>query len=67
MDGLCESINKNNKELAMIMEADSEWNDGQFEAFRNNIAAINDGLTKVLKYESEYVNTFIDRVNELRS
>lgn len=66
MMAFCSVMQNNGIELNNLISDNSSWKDSQFDAFRNNIEAIIDGLEKILSYESEYINTFGERVRELR-
>lgn len=68
MDQFCRSIENNGKELlSIISDTNSNWNDKQFDAFRNSIEALIGDLDRILKLDGEFITTFAERVKELES
>lgn len=63
----CSSIQKDAKDVLKLIDTGKEWNDPQFQTFCEAVRQICSDLDKTLKLESDYLNTFQERVNELRS
>lgn len=66
MDSYCSGIMDETRALMKIAEYRMLWRDNQAEAFCNNITELAKDLNKALSLESEYMNTFRQRVTELR-
>ncbi len=66
MSNYCIGIQKEYRDLVAISSELKTWDDKQAKAFRENMNAIAIDLDKVLKLESDYMNTFNQRINELR-
>lgn len=62
----CSSIQKDAKDTLRLIDSLKGWDDKQFEYFVDSIKIICLDLDKALKLESNYLNTFQERVNELR-
>ena len=63
----CTSIQRDAKDILMLIDSGKEWNDPQFVKFREAIYQICSDLEKTLKLESDYLMTFQSKVDELRS
>ena len=66
MNIYCTGIVDETKHLLMIVNESYEWEDNQMKSFRNNMTALAGDLEKILKFESEYMNTFGQRIQELK-
>ena len=66
MDSYCSEIQKEARDLLSIVKTSGEWNDRQMEAFQANIYELAKDLNQALAYESEYMRTYMQRVQELR-
>ena len=62
----CSGIQKETRELLELLKQAGGWQDNQMRAFQSNITEIAHDLNKALALESEYMNTFNERINELR-
>lgn len=63
----CSSIQNDAKDVLKLIDSGKDWNDPQFQTFSDAVRQICSDLDKTLKLESEYLNTFQERVNELRN
>ena len=66
MNNYCAGIMQETRGLMEIMNSTPEWNDNQTKAFKNNLMELSKDLKTALSFESEYMKTFKQRVNELR-
>ena len=66
MDGFCSSIQREAVDILDILELSGEWNDAQHSRFHRQIMEINKDLIKALQLQSEYMQLFTERVEELR-
>ena len=66
MDKYCSGIQKETKALLDILNSAGDWNDNQKKAFQTNVIEIAKDLEKALVLESNYMNTFSQRVDEIR-
>lgn len=66
MSFYCLGIVKEARGLLDILKDSGEWDDLQKKAFENNMQALASDLNQALSLESEYMNTFSQRVKELR-
>ena len=66
MNIYCTGIVDETKHLLMIVNESYEWEDNQMKSFRNNMTVLAGDLEKILKFESEYMNTFGQRIQELK-
>ena len=62
----CTSIQKDAKDVLRLIDSGKEWKDPQFQNFSEAVHQICSDLDKTLKLESDYLNTFQARVDELR-
>ena len=67
MSFYCSGIVREAKGLLDILKDSGEWDDLQKRVFEYNMQALASDLNQALSLESEYLNTFAQRVNELRS
>lgn len=67
MDNYCQCMQKEASDLLDILEFSGKWDDLQARAFHDNIMEISANLVQAMKLESDYMNVFQERVNELRS
>ena len=67
MDDYCQCMQKEASDLLDILEYSGKWDDSQAQAFHKNIMEISTNLVQAMKLESDYMNVFQERVNELRS
>lgn len=63
----CSSIQRDAKDVLKLIDSGKGWNDLQYQTFCEAVNQICIDLDKTLKLESEYLTTFQERVNELRS
>lgn len=66
MDGFCSSIQREAVDILDILELSGEWSDAQHSRFHGQIMEINGDLIKALQLQSEYMQLFSERVEELR-
>lgn len=66
MDRYCRDISRDTSELINVLNFSGEWNDDQMKQFYESIMGIGNDLNKALSLQSEYMNVFLERVNELR-
>ncbi len=66
MDVYCTGIQKEAKALLATMKDSDQWNDKQKQAFQANIFDLAKDLNQALLFESDYMRTFYQRVQELR-
>ena len=66
MDKYCNGIVYEARSLLEILNNSGEWDDLQKKAFQSNLQVLAQDLNKALRLESEYMNTFSQRVKELR-
>lgn len=66
MNKYCSGIQKETQELISVLRNTDNWNDNQKIAFQSNIHNIAKDLNDALRFESEYMKTFSERINELR-
>ena len=67
MNIYCSSIQRDAKDILKLIDSGKNWNDPQFRVFSDSVHQICADLDKTLKLESEYMTTFQQRVDELRS
>lgn len=65
LDKYCSGIQKETKELLLVMRTPEGWNDNQMQTFQLTINEIAKDLNQVLMLESEYMRTYYQRVREL--
>ena len=66
MDGFCSSIQREAVDILDILELSGEWKDTQHSRFHEQIMEINKDLIKALQLQSDYIQLFSERVEELR-
>lgn len=66
MYGCCINIRNESEDLKDIVCNSDDWNDNQRKAFENNIYELVDDLRNAISIELEYMETFRQRVFELR-
>lgn len=66
MDMCCTNIQNEARNLLMMVDEPSDWNDPQFFAFQSNINEIAKDMNTALKLEGDYMKTFYKRITELR-
>lgn len=66
MNAYCSSIVRESKDLLDITSKPGNWDDVQKRAFANGIYEMAKDLDKTLAQENEYMNTFKQRIIELR-
>ena len=66
MNRFCTGISTETKDLRRILNNPGEWNDDQMKAFQANMDALAKNLNQVLRYEVDYMDTFYQRVSELK-
>ena len=66
MDQCCQGIQREAQDLLMLVNGMGEWKDSQFDIFQSNINKMAIDLNETLRLESEYMNTFQQRISELR-
>jgi len=67
MDNYCQCMQKEATDLLDILEFSGKWDDSQAQDFHHNIMEISNNLVQAMKLESDYMNIYQQRVNELRS
>ncbi len=66
MDRYCTGMQKEARELMTSLKSTKGWDDNQLKAFQANITELANDLNQALMLESEYMQTYYQRVNELR-
>ena len=66
MSEYCIAIQREAKETISLAQAAGFWNDSKHERFRDYIETISMDLEGILKRQSEYMNLYKDRIEELR-
>lgn len=66
MDLYCSGIQKETKDLLVILKNSGQWDDNQMKAFQANITEIAKDLNQALILEGDYMRTYYQRVQELR-
>lgn len=65
INGCCNSMVKDTRELMTLLKQADTWNDYQKQAFESNVIEIAKDLNQALKQEDEYIKTYNQRVQEL--
>lgn len=66
MGSYCINIQKAGNELVSILNDTGTWSDPQNKAFKKNVDQLIHDLNEALILQSEYMDTFSQRINELR-
>ena len=66
MNDYCSSIQKDAKDTLVYAKSLKGWNDEQHKQFVTSIELISIDLERILKIQSEYMNIFSQRIEELR-
>ena len=66
MNSYCSGIQKETKALLATLESAEGWDDNQMKAFQANINELAKDLNQALMLESDYMQTYYQRVQELR-
>lgn len=66
MNIFCSSVERDAVDILDLLELFGSWDDLQYQNFHNNIMELNKDLLHALTLQSEYLQLFQQRVNELR-
>ncbi len=66
MKEYCGSIQKDARDMLSLTKSSQGWNDPQYSRFVSCIEMLETDLEKTLKMQSEYMNLFMNRIDELR-
>lgn len=66
IDKYCSGIQKEARELLVMLKEPRGWQDNQMRAFQTNVNEIANDLNQALALESEYMRTFYQRMMEVR-
>ncbi len=66
MSSYCSVIQEEALSLMQITSNPSKWNDVQYKTFCEKINLLVADLDQALRCQSDYINVYIEKINELR-